>query len=117
MARTRGAILAAPKRLGKFQLLDDINWRRIPEKPGVYRLSDAQSRTYYVGETLNLQDRLKHHFATGKARRHWRKLTDDGLRLQTRITETSPGDMLTWQSCLMRRYETALNYRELRAAL
>ena len=117
VARTRGAVLAAPKRLGKAQLLDDINWRRIPEKPGMYRLSDAQSRTYYVGETLNLQDRLKHHFAAGKARRHWRKLTDDGLRLQTRITETSPGNMLAWQSCLMRRYNTALNYRELRAAL
>ena len=117
VARTRGSVLAAPKRLGKANPIDEVNWKRIPAKPGMYRLSDAQARTYYIGETLNLQNRLKRQFANGKARRHWRKLTDDGLRLQTRVTETSPGDMLAWQSCLMRRYDSVLNYRELRAAL
>ena len=117
VARTRGSVLSAPKRLGRPHPLDEIDWQGVPAKPGMYRLSDSQARTYYVGETLNLHNRLTSQFAADTARRQWRELTEGTLRLETRLTQTCPGDMLAWQSCLMRRYETSLNYRDLRASL
>src|SRR3954465_15423308 len=51
--------------------------RDAPASPGVYVLRDANGAAVYVGKAVNLQRRLRAHFAV----RHWRRLKADMSRV------------------------------------
>lgn len=110
LARSRGKVLALPSRLGKRISVDKLNTRKIPEKPGVYLLSGLQK--LYVGEALNLRNRLARQFRP-KQRRHWISQFREPLYLQTFSTETSPAEMLAWQSCFVKKHKPRWNLQEL----
>ena len=40
--------------------------RRPPEKPGMYRICNAQGAILYIGETCNLARRTREHVRSGK---------------------------------------------------
>jgi site-specific DNA-methyltransferase (adenine-specific) len=113
LARSRGAVLIPPARLSKELPIEDVDAARLPCEPGVYLLSGGRTKIY-VGETLNLRERLKVQFADER-RQAWSNLPGP-LSLRTFATETAPAEMLAWQSCLVRKYKPRLNYRELAAS-
>ena len=47
-------------------LPDTMNSRRPPSKPGEYRIRDESGSISYIGETNDLDRRLKEHSRTGK---------------------------------------------------
>jgi site-specific DNA-methyltransferase (adenine-specific) len=111
LARSRGGVLVPPSRLGRATPLNEIKAKEIADRPGVYVLSAGKSAKLYVGEALNLRERLVRQF--GKSQQPtWKKFASD-LTVQTFVTETLPAEMLAWQSCLVSKYRPRLNFHEL----
>jgi site-specific DNA-methyltransferase (adenine-specific) len=110
LARSRGAVLVAPTRLGRETSIEDLDIGQLPAEGGVYLVTGGKSRLY-AGETLNLRERLASQF---QAERHaaWSKLPGP-LLLRTYPTGAAAAEMLAWQACLVRKYRPRLNYREL----
>jgi DNA modification methylase len=115
LARSRGSVLVPPSRLGKTTPVKELDFMRIAEKPGVYVLSGAEPPKLYVGEALNLRERLSAQFKHKPQRIAWDKYTDT-LGIQTLATDFEPAEMLAWQSCLVKKYRPRLNLQELGAA-
>lgn len=113
-ARSRGAVLAPPSRLGRRTPVDELDLASISNAPGVYVLSETQTRRLYVGETLHLRERLGKQFGEDQ-RGVWSEMTDS-LAVQTFVTHSRPAEMLAWESCLARKLQPRLNFHELRAA-
>jgi len=113
-ARSRGAVLVPPSRLGKQMSIDELDPERLPAAPGAYLVTGGKTRLY-AGETLNLQSRLLTQFHADR-RAAWSELARP-LVIRTFRTESAAADMLAWQSCLVRKYQPRLNYRELAVAL
>lgn len=114
IARNRGAALVPPSRLGKVIMLDDLLDQRIPERPGAYLIAKPKSNNLYVGETLNLNARFATQFGS-QQRTVWSEISST-LGLQFILTDTLPSAMLSWQCCLVRKYNPKLNFHELRVA-
>jgi site-specific DNA-methyltransferase (adenine-specific) len=110
-ARNRSSVLEAPPRLGKKKSISDLDFAELPEEPGIYLLSAEGSNRLYVGETLNLRNRLTNQFSK-QTRKTWKKLSKS-LRIQTYLTCHEPADVLAWQCCLARKYKPSLNFHEL----
>ncbi len=115
LARSRGSVLVPPSRLGKTTPVKELDFIRIADKPGVYVLSGTEPQKLYVGEALNLRQRLLMQFEKEPQRIAWSKFTDT-LGIQTFATYSEPAEMLAWQSCLVKKYRPRLNFQELRAA-
>ena len=112
-ARTRAAVLAPPSRLGKRVPIAELDVGTLETGPGVYVLSEASQRLY-VGESLNLSQRVAAQFASD-GQQHWADW-GERLTLQTFATQTEPADMLAWQSCLASKFKSRLNFCELRCS-
>jgi site-specific DNA-methyltransferase (adenine-specific) len=111
VARSRGGVLVPPSRMGKSTPLAEFKAKEVADKPGVYVLSAGKSAKLYVGEALNLRERLVRQF--GKSQHAtWKQIAKD-LSVQTFVTETLPAEMLAWQSCLVSKYRPRLNFHEL----
>jgi excinuclease UvrABC nuclease subunit len=92
--------------------LAELDAHQAPRGPGAYLLTRRKSEHLYAGETLNLRDRFEIQF--DKRRLGVWGEGAEALAIQTFTTSTQPGDMLAWQSCLVRKYTPRFNYRELR---
>lgn len=114
-ARTRAAVLKAPKHFGPMIPVDDLDTDKLPEVPGLYLLSESAKNKIYVGETMNLRRRLDLQFAPFQIST-WAQLSKSIL-VQTLPMADSSAGMLTWQSCMVRKYKRRprLNYHELRS--
>jgi site-specific DNA-methyltransferase (adenine-specific) len=116
MARTRAAVLKAPKRFSSMIPVDELDADRLPEVPGLYLLSESPKSRIYVGGTVNLRRRLDLQFAPFQMN-VWSQLSKAVL-VQTLPMADSSAGMLTWQSCMVRKYKKRprLNYHELRSS-
>ncbi len=117
-ARSRGSVLEAPPKLHTPITLDDLGpIEELPDAPGIYLVTADNDRRLYVGETVSLRQRLRANFCTQRSRQPW---IDQGrstvLSIEPFVTGSSSSQMLAWQSCLIGKYETLLNFRELRVA-
>ena len=99
--------------MGKMIDLEAIDLAAMPSAPAVYLLRNRKAERFYAGETLDLKGRLQHQFGDDRLD-NWRQLSGD-LCLQTFAIEKLPNQMLAWQSCLARKYQTPLNFHELSA--
>ena len=115
-ARTRAAVLKAPKQFSAMIPANELDIDKLPEVPGLYLLSESPKSKIYVGETLNLRRRLDLQFAPFQLN-VWSQLSKDVL-VQTLPMADSNAGMLAWQSCLVRKYKKRprLNYHELRSS-
>ena len=50
-------------------------WKRLPSRPGVYRMIGADGEVLYVGKAKSLKNRVAH--VRARARAHQRDLPDD----------------------------------------
>jgi site-specific DNA-methyltransferase (adenine-specific) len=112
-ARTRATVLSAPKRFEAMVSLEHLDTEQQPESPGLYLLSESPRSRLYVGETLNLRRRLNLQFDRPQ-RAEWSRFADS-IFIQTLPIVNSNAGMLTWQSCLVRKFKQRprLNYFEL----
>ncbi len=112
LARSRGAVLVAPSRLGRETPIEDLDVGRLPAESGVYLVTGGKVRLY-AGETLNLRERLASQFEADR-RAVWKGLPGP-LMFRAYPTGVAAAEMLAWQACLVRKYRPQLNYRELLA--
>ncbi len=120
LARHRGAVLAAPRRLRRPTPIEDFDLETTQEKPGVYIVAaiDEKLQRLYIGGTLNLRGRLRRHLDPMQ-KRAWTELSESlgvqgkVLGVQEFVVDARPGELLAWQSCLARKYKPRLNYHEL----
>lgn len=112
-ARVRSEVLKPPARLGKLLSINDLQGHCLPDHPGVYILRLGKSFPLYVGETLNLQARLRQQFA-GSLAAHWRDEYGD-IGVQLFPTQTSPSDLLAWQCRFVTKYAPQLNVPDFRS--
>lgn len=113
VARSRGAVLVPPTRLGPMLSVEEIDFEALPDKSGVYLLTEKKSNRLYVGETCDLRRRLQRQFGGPQQLQVWRGISSS-LKLQTFCVEELATQSLAWQSCLVRKYKPKLNYQELR---
>lgn len=112
IARSRAAVLTPPSRWGEIRPLSDLQFRKLPNKPGLYVLSESRTRKLYAGETLGLRNRLTMKRSQLKA---WAKMADSVL-VQTLPMDGLAAGNLAWQSCLVKKFKPRLNCFELRSA-
>lgn len=108
-ARIRGAILEAPKKIGKPIAIADLDPQKLSTESGVYLLQQGAKQKLYAGETLNLRQRL----ITFLESTDGLAALGDDLHIRIFPTQTIPAEMLAWQSCFIRMHQPMLNYREL----
>jgi site-specific DNA-methyltransferase (adenine-specific) len=113
IARSRSVVLSPPSRLGKALPLDSYDFDASPASQGVYFLNDKPNSRLYIGEALNVRERLRTQFDRPQ-QQVWRDVSP-GLTLQVFPVETSPAQMLAWQSCFVRKYKPRLNLRDLQS--
>jgi site-specific DNA-methyltransferase (adenine-specific) len=111
VARSRGGVLVPPSRMGRATPLAEFKAKAVSDKPGVYVLNAGRGGKLYVGEALNLRERLVRQFDKPQ-QATWKKIAKD-VSVQTFVTETLPAEMLAWQSCLISKYRPRLNFHEL----
>jgi DNA modification methylase len=123
LARSRGSVLVIPSKLCSPITLngpnrDDLSRiEKLPDAPGIYLVTGDGDERLYVGETVSLKSRLLENFGSPKPLQAWKDHGEtDALSIETYVTDSSPSQMLAWQSCLMRKYTTRFNSRELRVA-
>lgn len=109
IARIRGAILEAPKKIGKAISIADLDPQDLSTESGVYLLQRGAKQNLYAGETLNLRQRL----ITFLESTDGLAALGDDLCIRIFPTQTIPSEMLAWQSCFIRTHQPMLNYREL----
>jgi site-specific DNA-methyltransferase (adenine-specific) len=113
-ARGRGHVLTPPARLNRELLLHELNLNDLPDRPGVYILSDRHGTELYAGETRNLRQRL----TLGQQQAEvWSNISSD-IRVQVCALDLSPAGHLAWQSCLISKQfpqRPRLNYSKLRS--
>ena len=112
VARSRGAILVPPTRLGPMLSVDEIDFEEVPDGCGVYLLTEKKSKRLYAGETCNLRRRLQRQFGEAQQLEVWRGISSS-IKLQTFCVEELATQSLAWQSCFVRKYKPKLNYQEL----
>ncbi|MFQ5731853.1 MAG: DNA methyltransferase [Planctomycetaceae bacterium] len=112
-ARDRGAILVGPPdgRFGEMIPIADFRARSVPASSGVYLLSESATQKLYVGEALNLRNRLQLQFGQ-RRKRQWSAFSTS-IFIQSMPTETATAGRLAWQSCLASKHKPRLNYVEL----
>ncbi len=112
-ARTRAAALTAPRRFEASVAVGEFDPEDQPESPGLYLVSENSTKKLYVGETLNLRRRLSLQFGDPQ-QAEWASFAGS-LFIQTLPMTDSRSGMLTWQSCMVRKYKRRprLNYHEL----
>ncbi|HAY79524.1 MAG TPA: site-specific DNA-methyltransferase [Planctomycetaceae bacterium] len=114
VARSRGAVLVPPSRLGPKLSLDAIDFDGVPDRGGVYLLTEKKDTRLYAGETCNLRRRLQQQFGDPQQLEVWRGIAAS-IKLQTFCVEGLGTQSLAWQSCLVRKYKPRMNYQELGA--
>ena len=113
-ARIRGAVLTVPSKLGRAIPISELDAELLPAGPGAYLLHEAGKKTLYVGEALHMRTRLEKQFAAAPEL-VWQEFSEN-LQFQSFSTQTTPAEMLAWQSCLVRKFQPRLNFRELNTA-
>ena len=113
-ARSRAAVLTPPSRFSEMLPIGDLNARRLPKGPGLYVLSENRARKLYVGETLDLRNRLTLKRSQVNA---WLTFADSIL-VQTLPMDHQTAGNLAWQSCMVKKFKhhPRLNCFELRSA-
>lgn len=106
-ARIRGQVLDLPQKLGREILLADLNLEKVSEGAGVYLLQNGDSKFIYAGETLSLQRRLKKVKSTAE-----RDIFASDLQVRIFPTQSTPADMLSWQSRFVTEFQPELNCRD-----
>lgn len=70
---------------------EDINFKKLPDAPGVYRFVGAKKETLYVGKATSLQDRVKSYFAHDIAEVRnplIEKIVKDAVSIETEETDS-----------------------------
>jgi len=112
-ARGRAAILKSMEpRFSRMQPIEDLHPADLPDQPGLYILSATAKNKLYVGETLNLRQRLTPERHEPKA---WKRFAES-IHVQLRPMDCTTAGKLAWQSCLVKRFKPPLNSFELRCA-
>lgn len=116
VARRRAQALLPPSKYGRPAKLREQNWETLPTGAGVYLVGAPKRRKLYVGESLNLRERLKAQFSQdrpqlweGMAEQHG--FVGEELCLWVREIDSNPGDALAWQACLVNQFQPVLNLR------
>jgi DNA modification methylase len=116
-ARSRSENKKVPVHLNKCVPVTEIDWTTVPDVGGVYRLTGGLSGKtvdLYVGESLNLRERLRLQFREAAQLRAWhgRTLATD-FCVATSVIEGGIPELLAYESRLIRRYNPLLNLKEL----
>src|SRR5262249_5483071 len=111
LARSRAEVLVKGL-LSKPLAVEGRFWKTIPDSPGVYLVcGDQQASPLYVGEALNLQQRLRGKFAP-QPRKVWADFAPR-LAVQFFRAEANPADLMGYQSLLVREHRPPLNVANL----
>lgn len=78
-ARTRSSGIDAPQLRGKYVSEDRFSPEAVPQSPGLYVVYRSDKSPLYVGETLNLFDRLARNVRMSEGRSGWHKFADNVL--------------------------------------
>lgn len=117
LARTRAAALELPAKLSDPLLVTQACWQQLPPQAGVYIVSagGAAKQQLYVGESLNLQQRIKRKFATTTLLQRWQSWSPE-LEIRTFTAAHDPTHLLGYQSLLVAKHKPLLNFKELATA-
>ena len=115
-ARARADVLRsiAPAKLSPAKPLTSAKWNDYPDQAGLYLVLGADNRDkLYVGESLNLRQRLQHQF-TGQPLRTWKRESSE-LRVRFFTAEPNTPELLAYQCLLVREHKPKLNVRDIAA--
>jgi hypothetical protein len=106
-----------PAHLNKCVPVSDLDWMQVPDAGGVYRVTGTLSGKtvdLYVGETLNLRERLRRQFQEAAQLQAWhgRTLATE-VCVATSIIEGGVPELLACESQLIRHYSPLLNLKEI----
>ena len=113
-ARARADVLRsiAPAKLSVAEPLASAKWGDYPDEAGLYLVLGADNRDkLYVGESLNLRQRLQHQF-TGQPLRTWKRESAE-LRVRFFTAEPNTPELLAYQCLLVREHKPKLNVRDI----
>lgn len=83
---------------------------KLPDKPGVYLMKDAQNNVIYVGKALSLKNRVKSYFKDSDHSVKTRNLMKHFHNLEYMITDTEK-EALILESTLIKKHKPRYNIR------
>jgi excinuclease UvrABC nuclease subunit len=86
-----------------------LDFRKIPQKPGVYILKDEDADILYIGKAGNLQKRVKSHFQKGESLFLVQGM--DKVKDIDFIITDSENDALILENQLIKKYQPKFNIR------
>ena len=86
--------------------------KRLPDRPGVYLLKDAQGRVLYVGKAQSLRNRVRQYWQAGRSGPALRieSAIDQVADVETTLTDTV-SEALLLEANLIKRYQPRFNVR------
>jgi site-specific DNA-methyltransferase (adenine-specific) len=114
LARSRAQVLVQGL-LSQPLPVEERFWKTIPDSPGVYLVcGQTQQSPLYVGQALNLKQRLRGKFAA-QPRKAWSAWSAQ-LAIRFFRAEASPADLIGYQSLLVAEHKPPLNFAHLLVA-
>lgn len=85
---------------------------RLPTKPGVYLMKDAQGRVLYVGKAQNLRNRVRQYWQAGRSAAPLRieSAIENVVDVEVTMTDTV-SEALLLEANLVKRYQPRFNVR------
>jgi site-specific DNA-methyltransferase (adenine-specific) len=114
-ARVRAKVLA-PVRLNRPVSVSESDWSHLAGRAGLYLVTgDPAKEKLYVGETLNLGERLQSQFRKDLLGVWFRHTQRGEILVRTFTADRSPPELLGYQSLLVGKHKPKLNFKELAA--
>jgi DNA modification methylase len=102
-----------PGRFNQPLSIGCFDWSLVPQSPGIYRIAcgtERKDQCLYVGEALNLRERLLQHFGDEDRLNVWHsEAQSTDLSFSTITADRHPTDLLAFQALFVRRHHPKLN--------
>ncbi len=103
-------------RMCKPMPLREMEWRRVPDKAGIYLvIGNKEKHDLYGGETFSLRERLHKQFVSRQLKR-WETNWSAECVAYAVLSEPRPRELIAYQRCLVSKHRPMLNLLELAVA-
>ena len=90
-----------------FDIQEEL--KKLPQKPGVYLMKDAEEQVIYVGKAINLKNRVRQYFRSSRSQTPKTRALVEQIREFEYIVTDSELEALILECNLIKKYNPHYN--------